>query len=156
MNGDVHFFSFQPEISFSGKFGPKNQTWQFKVKLGTSTNSNIHNLRVVFTLCFRPEILFLGKFGRKNQNYHFKLKFGTDTYYNMHKSMVIIIFSVSNRKYPFWANLVHKIIIVSLSWSLETRLIWIGRIQWRCSLSLFSTRNIFLGQIWSIKSKWSV
>ena len=33
-NDDVHFFSFWPEILF-GKFGPKKQNCQFKLKIGT-------------------------------------------------------------------------------------------------------------------------
>ena len=57
---------------------------------------------------------------------------------------------------PFWANVVQKIEIVSLSWNLVPRLIWISRIQWWCSLFLFLTRKTFFGQIWSKKSKLSV
>ena len=41
MDAQVQFFRFQPEIPFSGKFGKKNQTCQFKLKFGTSTNSNM-------------------------------------------------------------------------------------------------------------------
>ena len=33
-SGDVHFFSFRPEISFLDKFRPKNQNCQFKLKFG--------------------------------------------------------------------------------------------------------------------------
>ena len=58
-------------------------------------------------------------------------------------------FSVLDQKNPIWANLIKKIKIVSLSWNLVPRLIWISRIQWWCSIFLFLTINIFLGQIWS-------
>ena len=34
---------------FDGKFGPKNQNCQFKVKFGTLTNLNMQNSMVVFT-----------------------------------------------------------------------------------------------------------
>ena len=34
-SGDVHFFHFQMEISFLGKFSPKIQNCFFKVKFGT-------------------------------------------------------------------------------------------------------------------------
>ena len=35
-NGNVHFFWFRPEILFlGGKFGPKNQIFEFKLKFGT-------------------------------------------------------------------------------------------------------------------------
>ena len=86
---------------------------------------------------------FLGKFSPKNQNYQFKLKFSTGTNSNMHNSMVIFIFSVFDRKYPFWANLVQKIKLVNLSWNLIPILILIFRIQWWCSLFLILTENAF-------------
>ena len=35
LNGVVHFFCFRPETPFLGKFGPKNQNCQFKLKFGT-------------------------------------------------------------------------------------------------------------------------
>ena len=50
INGDdVYFFFFGPEILFLGKYGPKNQSYQFKLKFGTQTNSNMQNTMVVFT-----------------------------------------------------------------------------------------------------------
>ena len=39
-------------------------------------------------------------------------------------------FSVFDRKFPFWVNLVQKIKFVCLSWNLVPRLIRISRIQW--------------------------
>ena len=36
--------------SFLGKFGPKNQNCQFKLKLGTQANSNMQNSMLVPTL----------------------------------------------------------------------------------------------------------
>ena len=99
-----------------GKFGRKNQHCQFALKFGTLTNSSIHDSMVVFIFfCFRPEIRFLDKFGPKKQNCQFKLKFGTKTNSNMWISMVMFSFSVSDRKYPFVANLVKKIKIFSLN-----------------------------------------
>ena len=64
---------------------------------------------------------------------------------NMQSSMVQFIFSDLDWKYPFGANLVQKFKIVSLSWNLVSRLIWICRIQWCCSLFMFFTGNTFLG-----------
>ena len=60
-----------------------------------------------------PEIPFLGKFGPNNQNCQFKLKFGTKTNSNKQNLMVLFTFSIFNKKYPFGANLVEKIKIVS-------------------------------------------
>ena len=53
-------------------------------------------------------------------------------------------FFVSDRKYPFWENLVQNIKIVILSWNLIPRLIWICRIQWWCSLFYFRPETPFL------------
>ena len=44
--------------------------------------------------------------------------------------MALFIFSILGWKHLFWANLVEKIIIVSLSLNLAHRLIRIYRIQW--------------------------
>ena len=53
-------------------------------------------------------------------------------------SLNFIHFSVFDLKYPFWANLVQKSKIVSLSWnSVQILIIWICRI-WRWFSSLFS------------------
>ena len=64
----------------------------------------------------RTHGLFLRKFGQeKNQNCQFKLKFGTLTNLNMQNSVVVFTFSILDQKHTFWANLVQKIKIVSLS-----------------------------------------
>ena len=51
---------------------------------------------------------------KKNQNCQIKLKFGTYTNSNMQNPLVFL-FSVLDGKHSFWANLVQKIKIVSLS-----------------------------------------
>ena len=38
-----------PEVPFLGKFGPKSQNYQFKMKFGTYTNANMQNSIAVFT-----------------------------------------------------------------------------------------------------------
>ena len=62
----------------------------------------------------------------------------------MQNSMVRFIQSVLDSKYTFWANLVQKVDIVSLSKNLVLRLIIICRIQWECSLFLVLILNNFL------------
>ena len=96
----------------------------------------MHNSMMLFTFFhFRLEIIpFLGKFGSKNQINQFKLKFGNYIDSNMQNSLVMFTFSVCDRKYPFWVNLVQKVKINSLSWNMVPTLIRIRRIQWRCSL----------------------
>ena len=61
----------------------------------------------------------------------------------MQSSMVMFTSSVFDREYPFWANLVQKIKILSLSWNLIPTLTRICRIQWWCFV-FFSTRSTFL------------
>ena len=63
----------------------------------------------------------------------------------MQNSMMLFTFFVFDRKYPFWANLVQNVKIISLSWKLVSRLIRIWIIQWWCSLFLFLTGNSLLG-----------
>ena len=58
---------------------------------------------------------------------------------------MVLTFSVLDQKNAFWVNLVNGIKIVTLSWNLVPRLIWICGIQW-CSHFLFLTRNTFLGK----------
>ena len=113
-------------------------------------NIDVHFFR------FQLEISFLGKFGPKNQNYQFKLEFGTYSNSNMQSSMVMPTFFVFDWKYLFWANLVQKVKLISLSWNLVPRLIRIWWIQWWCSLFLFLIENMLFGQIWSRKLKSSV
>ena len=50
-------------------------------------------------------------------------------------------FSASDRKYPFWTNLVQNIRIVSLIWNFVPKQIGICRIQWWCSIFPFLTGN---------------
>ena len=103
-----------------------------------------------------PETLFLGKIGLENPSCLFEVKLDTKTNSNIQNSIVVFTFSVFDRKYPFWANLVKKVKIFSLSWNLVASLNGIGRIHWCCSLFPFSTGNNFFGQSWSKKSKFSV
>ena len=69
------FFIFRPEISFLGKFGPKTQNREFRLKLGTGAVPNMLNsmVKLIFFF-FRPETLLLGRFGPKNSNCLFKVE----------------------------------------------------------------------------------
>ena len=96
LNGDVHFFRFPSEIPSLGKFGPKIQNCQIKLKPGTKINSNMQNWMVLFTF------YVLNVFGQiliqKKQNCQFKLKFGNATNLNMQNSVVMFNFSDFDRK----------------------------------------------------------
>ena len=71
----------------------------------------------------------------------------------MRNSMIMFTFFVLEWKYPFWANLVQKIKIASLSWNLAPTLIRICRIQWWCLFFLCFIGNTLFGQVWPKKSK---
>ena len=79
---------------------------------------------------------FLGKLVPKNPNCYFKIKFNTKSKLSK-LNMMIIIFSVLDRKYPLWANSVQNTIIVCLTWNLVPSLSWICWIWWRYWLFLF-------------------
>ena len=81
---------------------------------------------------------FLGKTDPKNKKCQFKQKFDAYTNSTMLNSIVMLTFSVLDQKYPFWANLIKKIKIISLSWNLVPRLIRTCTIQWRFSLFPYS------------------
>ena len=106
----------------------------------------------VYFYRFRPQIPFLDKFGPENQNCQFILKFSTWTKLNMQNSMAMFNFSAFYWKYPFWANLVQKIKIVSLGSNFVFRLILICIIQWGCYFFQALILNTFFGHIWSKNS----
>ena len=98
--------------------------------------------------CFWVEIPFWGKLGPKHQNSHFKLKFGSDSNSSIQNSKVMLIPSVFDWKYLFWANLVQKVKIVSWSWNLVARLIQICRIKWCCFIFfVFEWKYLFWGNL---------
>ena len=47
--GEVYFLCFRAEVSFFGKFVPKDQNCQFKLRFGTMTSTNMQNSMVMFT-----------------------------------------------------------------------------------------------------------
>ena len=89
------------------KFGPINRSCQFKLKIGTQTNSNMKNSKVMFIFfCFRPEVYFFLELYSKNQNCLLKLKFRIQINLNKQNSMEIFMFLVP--KYSFCVNLIQK------------------------------------------------
>ena len=66
------------EISFLGKFGPKNQNYQFKQKFDAYTNSNTcTNFNGVVHFFVSDLVPFLGKFGTKCEYCLFNAKFAS-------------------------------------------------------------------------------
>ena len=65
----------------------------------------------------------------------------------MYNSMMVFTFSLLDRKHLFWVNLVQKIKIVSLSWNLVPRPIWICRILWSCLLFLLHWKHPFCSNL---------
>ena len=65
-HAQVRFSCFPREIPFLGKFGPKNQNCQFKLKYNTQTNSDIQNSVVPFSFSiFDWKYLFWTKLVQK-------------------------------------------------------------------------------------------
>ena len=98
--GNVYLPCFLREIPFLVKFDLKNVCWRWKLVV-----------RLIRTCWFWPigaEISFFSNFGPKNQN-------GLSTR-----------FSLLNRKYLFWPNLVQKFKIICFIWNLVSGLIWIS------------------------------
>ena len=98
--------------------------------------------------------VFLGKLGPKHQNCQFQMKFGPDFNSNMQNPMGVFTFSVWNGNHPFWANLVWKIEILSLSRNLVPSVS--TNFNRENSILVFtfsvSTWKTLLGLIWSKNS----
>ena len=63
-------------VPFLGKFGPKTQNCQFKLKFGTQNNSKMQNSMVMFTFPLIDwKYLFSVNLVQKNQNCCFEMKF---------------------------------------------------------------------------------
>ena len=156
----MQIFSFRPETPFLDKSSPKYQNYESKLKFGTQTNSHMQNSIMMFTFSVFDQKYPFGV--NLVQNCQFALKFGTYTNMNMQNSMVVFTFSIFNRKYLFGGNLVEKIKLISFSWNLVPRLIWICTIQWWCWLFLFSTKSTLFeefspkNQNYQFKLKFSI
>ena len=86
-------------------------------------------------------------------NWNLVLKFGILTNSNIKNSIVLLTFSVFDRKYLFRATLVQKIKVVCFNWNLVLKQTWSCSIQCGCSFILFLTGNIAFGKTWSQNSK---
>ena len=134
-----YLFCFQVEIPFLGKFGPKfkmiSLSWNFGPRL-------IQICRIPWRcslFLLSTGNTFLGIFGPKNQNRQFELKFCARLIWicRIMQKICGVHFFCFGREKPFLGKSYKKIKIVSLSWFLVPRLIWICGIHWWCSLFLF-------------------
>ena len=82
---------------------------------------------------FRQEIPFLGQHWPQNSRLYDYSEIWFLDLCDYAEFNDDVHFSVLDQKYPFWAKLVQKIKIVSLSQNLVSRLIWICKVQWWCS-----------------------
>ena len=106
-------------MPFFGKFGPKSQNYQLKLKFVTETNSNMQNSMMLFSfLVFEWKHSFWANLVQKVQLIILSQNFGACTSSNMLNSIGMFTFFVYDWKYLFWENLVQKIKIISLSWNL--------------------------------------
>ena len=112
-----------------GKFIPKSQNFLLLRLIRTCRISS-----GVSFFHFQSKCPFLGKFAQTSQNYHLKLKFSTYNNSDMHNSIVMFTFFVFDHKYRFWANVVSKVKVISLSSNLARRLL---RICWTVVFTCF-------------------
>ena len=96
-------FLFLPENTFLGKFVPKSQNYQFKLKFGTQTNSKMQNSTAVFTFSvfdqkcpFLPNLVLIVKMINLSWNL-----VPTLIKIPAQISMVIFTFLFSHQKCPF-------------------------------------------------------
>ena len=122
--GGVHCLGFRLETLFWANFDKAKskllvsaEVWHQDYFEYAEFSGSIH----FFT--FKWETLFLRKLGPKHQNCQFELKFNTKPNSNMQNPMLVFTFSVLSGNYPFMANLVKNIKIVSLSGNFVPRLI---------------------------------
>ena len=127
-----------------GKFDPKGQNYQFKLKFDAFTNSNMQNSMVVFTfLVFDQKCPFWVNLVQKVRIISLSWNL-VPTLIRISRIQWWCSLSGFDREYTFWANLVQKIKIFSLRWGLILKLIEIRTIQWRYSILSFSAGNTFL------------
>ena len=62
------FFVFEWKLPFLGKFVPKNQNYQFKLKFGTYSNSDMQNSMVMFTFSVLIRNTLFGQISSKKSN----------------------------------------------------------------------------------------
>ena len=85
------------EIPFLGIFSVKNRNCQFKLKFGSSTDSNMQNSMVMFTFSgFYRKYSFWVNLVQKLKT-QCKLKFGTWTKSNVQNSMVVFRYEKMSR-----------------------------------------------------------
>ena len=132
-------FCFRPEKPFLGKSGQK-------IKIVSLSGNLVPRLIWICGIKWWSSLFqfltgntFLGKFGPKNQTCQFELKFGTRLIWicRIMQKICGVHFFCFGREKPFLGKSYKKIKIVSLSWFLVPRLIWICGIHWWCSLFLF-------------------
>ena len=153
----LNLFCFSLEIPFWGKFSPKSQNYQLKLKFGTYTNSNMQNLMMLFWFfVFEWKCSFWANLVQKVKIVTLCWNLVPTVIRTCRIQWRCSFFFVFEWKCRFWANLVQKIKIVTLSWNLVPTLIRTCRIQWWCSFFLFLSGNALFGQIWSKKSKLSL
>ena len=149
MHEKMQFFCFGPEIPLLGKFGPKIQNYQFKLKFASR----------LIRICGIQWWCSLYLFSTGNTLFGqiwSKIPMVTQFFRICRIQWRCSLFSVLELQYPFLGNVVQKIEIDNVSRNLIPRLIRICIIQWWCSLFSFSTENTLLEQIWSKNSALSV
>ena len=88
---------------YLGKFNPKKQNCEFKLKSGNYTKLNMQSSMVMFIFfSYLTGSILFGQIWPQSSKLFLLINS------NMRNSMVIFTFSIFDQKYPFWVNLVQK------------------------------------------------
>ena len=91
----------------------------------------------------------MGKYGPNTQHCLFKMKFGTYNNWSILNSVVMFNFSLLDKKYPFWANLVQKGKTVWLRWNLVPPNVLNSTMMFIC-LALDLNYILWVNLVWKI------
>ena len=120
-------FCFQLEIPFLGKFGPKTQNYQFKLKFCTQTNSNMQNSMMMFTFSVFDWKYLFGQIWSKKSKLAVCAEISHQINLNMHNYVVNMwcpLFLFQTRKTLFgqiWSKK-SKLSVKAEIWYQETNL----------------------------------
>ena len=102
-------FCLRSEIPFLGKFDPKYQNFQYKLKFGTWTNSNMQNALVMFTFpVFIWNYPFWAKLSRKNKIVRLGWYWVSRLIRIFRIQWQCSLFLISTGNKPLWTKLVQK------------------------------------------------
>ena len=125
LNPDLDFWNCDLKIHFRANLGPKNQSCQFCLKIGTNSISRIliPNPDLDFWNV-DPKIHFWANLGPKTQSCQFCVKNGTRGISKMLILIPTLVFWILNRNFLFGQIWAKKVKVVRFNWKLVHRASW--------------------------------